>query len=460
MVATRRTGLTRCSAAVASQGDTTQIFDCKTVKILLYSANYAPEPTGIGKYSGEMAEWLTQQGHEVRVVAAPPYYPDWKIAEGYAWPPYRTETLRGVRVWRAPLWVPRQPSGLKRVVHLLTFALSSAPVMLRQALWQPDVVVTVAPAIVCAPMGCLTARLCGARSWLHVQDFEVDVAFGMGLIQGGSLLKRFALGCERFLMKRFDAVSSISNRMVERLVSKGVASNKAHLFPNWVDIDVIRPIAHVSSYRKELGIPADAKVVLYSGSLGAKHGLSIIPEAARRLAHRSDIYFVICGDGVMKAELEASLQGLPNARMLPLQPFERLNELLGMADVHVLPQCAGAEDLVLPSKMTGMLSSGRPVVATCTPESELGRVVAQCGLVTPPADVTAFADAVLRLADSPEQRAALGLLARRYAVEYLSADGVLGKFVAKAHKLIGTEQPFVAGGVAEGIRFTMFDKTS
>jgi colanic acid biosynthesis glycosyl transferase WcaI len=431
------------------------------VKILLYSANYAPEPTGIGKYSGEMAEWLTKQGHEVRVVAAPPYYPDWKIAKGYAWPPYRTETLRGVRVWRAPLWVPRQPSGLKRVIHLLTFALSSAPVMLRQVAWQPDVVLTVAPAIVCAPMGWLTARLSGARAWLHVQDFEVDVAFGMGFIQGGSLLKRFALGCERFLMRRFDAVSSISGRMVDRLVSKGVPGSKAHFFPNWVDVNVIRPITHVSTYREELGIPADAKVVLYSGSLGAKHGLAIIPEAAKLLAHRSDIFFVICGDGVMKAELEEALKGLPTARMLPLQPFERLNELLGMADIHVLPQCAGAEDLVLPSKMTGMLSSGRPIVATCSPLSESGRVVSQCGLVTPLGDTQALADAVMHLADCPEQRATLGLQARHYAVEYLSADGVLGKFVAKAHKLMGKEQTVApAASVAETIQFTMFEKTN
>jgi colanic acid biosynthesis glycosyl transferase WcaI len=404
------------------------------VKILLYSANYAPEPTGIGKYSGEMAEWLTKQGHVVRVVAAPPYYPDWKIAKGYTWPPYRMETLRGVRVWRAPLWVPRRPSGLKRVIHLLSFAISSAPMMLRQVAWRPDVVVTVAPAIVCAPVGWLTARLSRARAWLHVQDFEVDVAFGMGLIRGGSLLERFALGCERLLLKRFDVVSSISGRMVERLVAKGVPFQKAQLFPNWVDVDVIRPITHISSFRAELRIPSDAIVVLYSGSLGAKHGLGIIPAAAVRLAYRKDIYFVICGEGVMKTELEASLKDLPNTRMCLLQPFERLNELLGMANIHVLPQCAGAEDLVLPSKMTGMLSSGRPIVATSSPTSEVGRVVGQCGLVTPPGDVRAFSDALLRLADSPEHRINLGILARQYAIEHLSADGVLGTFVSKVEK--------------------------
>jgi len=89
---------------------------------------------------------------------------------------------------------------------------------------------------------------------------------------------------------------------------------------------------------------------------------------------------------------------------------------------------------VLPSKMTGMLSSGRPIVATSSPTSEVGRVVGQCGLVTPPGDVRAFSDALLRLADSPEHRINLGILARQYAIEHLSADGVLGTFVSKVEK--------------------------
>jgi colanic acid biosynthesis glycosyl transferase WcaI len=402
------------------------------VKILLYSANFAPEPTGIGKYSGEMAEWLAKQGHEVRVVAAPPYYPDWKIAEGYAWPPYRKERLMGAQVWRAPLWVPSHPSGLKRVLHLLSFAITSAPVMLRQVAWKPDVVITVAPAFICAPMGWLTARLSRARSWLHVQDFEIDVAFDMGFLRGGSWLKRIAMGFERSVMKRFDVVSSISGRMVERLVAKGVPAEKTQLFPNWVDVNVIRPLTQASSYREKLNIPASAKVVLYSGTLGAKHGLRILPDAARELSAREDIYFVICGDGVMKAELAQATQGMPNVRMLPLQPVDSLGELLGLADIHVLPQCAGAEDLVLPSKMTGMLSSGRPVIATCSIGSELGRVVSQCGAVTPPGDVPALVAAIVRLADAPADRASLGANARRYAEEFLSIDGVLEKFSTSA----------------------------
>ena len=84
----------------------------KRMKILIYSANFAPEPTGIGKYSGEMAAWLSARGHEVRAVAAPPYYPQWRVSHDYRWPPYRREHWNSVDVWRAPLWVPASPRGL------------------------------------------------------------------------------------------------------------------------------------------------------------------------------------------------------------------------------------------------------------------------------------------------------------------------------------------------------------
>lgn len=400
------------------------------MKVLLYSANFAPEPTGIGKYSGEMAAWLATQGHQVRVVAAPPYYPAWQLGAGYAWPPYRREQWQGVDVWRAPLWVPRNPGGMSRVVHLLTFALSSLPVMLIQVFWRPNVVMTVAPAFVCAPVGWLTARLCGARAWLHIQDFEVDVAFQMGLLKSKAL-QRLVLASERWLLRRFDVVSTISRKMMERLASKGVTPEKICFFPNWVDIDHVRPLVKPSSYRAELGIAPDAVVMLFSGTLGNKQGLMVIPDAARRLMHVPGVVFVVCGDGVMKTELENAAKDLPNLKLLPLQPFTRLNELLGLADVHLLTQSADAEDLVLPSKLTGMLASGRPVIATCNEGTEIAVVVQHCGLVVAPGDGAALALAIEQMVNDVATRLRLGMQARAYAEKNLARDSVLGRLAKK-----------------------------
>ena len=190
-----------------------------------------PELTGIGKYTGEMAEWLAARGHEVRVVTAPPYYPAWKVTEGYTGWRYQREgdkaTLTGLPrryaprndgavemvVYRCPLWVPGRPSGLKRILHLASFALSSLPVMLRQTFWRPDVVWVVEPPLFCSPAALLTARLCGAKSWLHVQDFEVDAAFDLGILKAG-LLRRWVLAVERWLMRRFDHVLTFPRKFV------------------------------------------------------------------------------------------------------------------------------------------------------------------------------------------------------------------------------------------------------
>jgi colanic acid biosynthesis glycosyl transferase WcaI len=396
------------------------------MRVLIYSANFAPEKTGIGKYSGDMAAWLVEQGHEVRVVAAPPYYPQWKVDPAYATRPYRREQWRGVSVFRAPLWVPACPSGLKRILHLMSFAISSFPVMLRQISWRPEVTVAIAPALMCAPAALLVARLCGGQAWLHIQDFEIDCAFELGLLKG-RLLRRLVLWLERALLLGFDNVSTISKRMLERLVKKGVPLERLRFFPNWVDIAHVKPLATTSSYREELGIAADAVVVLFSGTLGRKQGLMVIPEVAARVSDRSDVVFVVCGDGVMKDALATAADKLPNVRMIPLQPFERLGDLLGMADIHLLPQSPLAADLVLPSKLSGMLASGRPVVATCNAGTELDSVVSECGAVVPPEDERALTDIIVKLADDPEMRGELGRKARAYAECNFERDAVLRK---------------------------------
>lgn len=398
------------------------------MKILVYGINFAPEPTGIGKYTGEMAAWLAEAGHDVRVVAAPPYYPAWRVSDGYSAGAYRTEECDGVRVWRCPLWVPTRPGGARRVLHLLSFAISSLPVVLGQVAWRPDVVWVAAPAFTCAPGAWLAARLCGAKAWLHVQDFELDVAFDMGLLRG-NLLRRVVTGLERWLLRRFDVVSSISQSMLQRLSEKGVARGRIVSLPNWVDIHAIVPLTRPSKYRQILGIAPDAVVALFSGTLGAKQALHLLPLAARLLETTApDVVIVICGDGVMKPQLEVDTQGVRNVRMLPLQPKEQLGELLGMADMHLLPQDSEVADLVMPSKLTAMLSSGRPVVTNARSGSEAARVIAQCGVVADSSDATALAEAIGSLAREPAKRVQLGRAAREYAEKHIGTDGILSQF--------------------------------
>ena len=408
------------------------------MKILIYGLNFAPEMTGIGRFTGDMAAWLAARGHSVRAVSAPPYYPAWKVSPGYSKWWWRREVVNGVRVVRSPLYVPSRATGLRRVLHLASFALSSAaPAKWSGMFWRPDVVFVVEPTAFVAPAGLAAAWFGGALSWLHIQDFEFDAAFDLhflpkaiaGPVQAG----------ERWVLRRFDTVSTISPRMADRLAGKGVAAERIVEFPNWVDTQRIRPDADGASFRAEIGIAPDAIVALYSGNIGEKQGIDQIASAVQAVvAARRDgdppVRFVIAGAGAGRDVIENAMRthGLNDQllKLMPLQPEAKLPALLAMADIHLLPQKAEAADLVMPSKLGGMLSSGRPVVASADPGTQIAQMVASCGTVVAPADGPAMGAAVLALARDRDLRLRLGIAARAAAESEWERHAVLERFEA------------------------------
>lgn len=398
------------------------------MKVLIYGINFSPELTGIGKYSGEMAEWLARAGHEVRVVTAPPYYPEWKIARGYSAVGFKREEIAGVDVWRCPLYVPEKPSGLKRILHLASFAFSSLPVMIRQIFWKPDVVVVIEPPLFCAPTAWVTARLSGAKCWLHVQDFEVDTAFDLGIIPF-IWMKRMVSGIERWLMARFDVVSTISSSMLNRLCEKGVQSPV--LFPNWADLShICFDAAGRKSFRAVLDIGEDETLCLYSGNIAVKQGLEVLLDVAKRLP---DCRFVICGDGTNRQALQdqADNLALPNVTFLPLQPLENLPAMLSAADIHLVIQKAGAADLVMPSKLTNILAVGGVAIATAEAGSELGQLGEgpySCVYRCDPEDANALVNAITALNENHCFAEKLGSNAKAYADNHIAMNQVLLQF--------------------------------
>ena len=103
------------------------------MKILLISLNYAPEITGIGFYSGELAQQLVVKGHEVRVICSYPFYPEWRRDDSYPGRGWTTRTEGGVEVHRCPCYIPKRTSGLRRIIHYFSFAFSALVPALRMA---------------------------------------------------------------------------------------------------------------------------------------------------------------------------------------------------------------------------------------------------------------------------------------------------------------------------------------
>lgn len=413
------------------------------VPLLIVGLNYAPEPVGIGPYTTGLAEALAARGHRVTAVVGKPYYPQWRKDPAFAGGPWRSSVESGVELVRCPHYVPADPGGLKRIIHLASFALSALPAALGMALRRrPQAVVCVAPALLSVITAWIVARLTGAKLWIHIQDFEVEAALATGLMGKAGAAARLARWFEGFILRRADMASTISPQMCAKLVEKGVAPARVLEIRNWSDARFAPDPVGAEAVRAEWGLTGK-RVALYSGNIARKQGIEILVEAARLLQDRSDLAFVICGEGPNRKPLEELAAGLGNVQLHDLQPAERMGAMLTMADVHLLPQIAGAADLVLPSKLTNMLASGRPVVATTEPGTGLYSEVDGCGAISPPGDAPALAQAIAGLVDRPELCAQLGNAASERARERWAKDSIIDRFCESLARL-------VTGGAAQG----------
>ena len=400
------------------------------MRILIYAINYAPELTGIGKYVGEMATWLAKRGYRVTVVTAMPYYPDWRIQDAYRGRLWHTEQRGGVRVYRCPLYVPKEVTPTGRILHEISFIFGIFPVWLLTLFQKKhDFVFCVSPPFHLGLLPLAYVRLRGSVLVSHIQDLQVDAARELGMIQNKAVL-RMMYSTERFILRHSTMVSTISEGMAAKIESKGVPASRIFLFPNWVDLSAIYPLPKKRSLRAELNIGPEKQVVLYAGNMGEKQGLEMMVEVAYSFVSRPEVLFVIVGSGGERKKLEEMVRmaQLPNVMFLPTQPIEKFSALLAIADVHLVLQKSSAADLVMPSKLAGILAAGGVVVVTAQPSTSLHELVANrsLGIVVDPESVPALRQGIeLGLA---ADREALGKRARAYAEKHLGRETILQAF--------------------------------
>jgi len=134
------------------------------------------------------------------------------------------------------------------------------------------------------------------KTWLHIQDYELDAAFALGFVKLKPLWRIVTL------FERGYRVSTISERMMDRLKIKGVKPENTFLFPNWIDTETIYPLDRMgSTLAAHFSLSPDHFVALYS------------------------IIFVLCGDGAKRENLMNQAHSLKNIKWMPLQPIEKFN---------------------------------------------------------------------------------------------------------------------------------------
>ncbi|MDZ7992331.1 MAG: glycosyltransferase family 4 protein [Nostoc sp. EfeVER01] len=397
--------------------------------ILIYSYNYHPEPIGIAPLMTELAEGLVKRGHQVRVITGMPNYPQREIYDGYQNKWYLTEQKNGVTIERSYVRIKSKPNLVDRLLLELSFVFTSLPQAFKGG--RPDVIILTVPPL----LGTLPATTLG---WLYncpvvlnVQDILPEAAVRIGLLKNKWMILTLA-ALEKFAYRTAHTISVITDGFRENLVNKGVPVNKIVCIPNWVNVNFIRPLpkqsnSWISSHQ------LDGKfVVLYSGNIALTQGLETVIEAAVCLRHIKDIVFVIVGESRALQRLQEYClsNGADNVLLLPLQPREKLPEMLAASDVGLIVQKHNVISFNMPSKIPLLLASGRPIVGSVPATGTAAKAIELSGggIVVEPESPQAMAAAVHDLYANPALGRKLGNTGRQFAEENYSLEQALDRY--------------------------------
>jgi len=412
-------------------------------RILFIGGNYYPEPIGIGKYNGEMIDMLAREGHYCTVVTSYPYYPHWKVQQPYTQKPiwFKKEvthtdgilTSPPIHVYRCPQYIPTRPTGKTRILLDLTFCISAFFLLATCLLFKKkyDLVIVVAPCFQLGLLGILYKKIKGAKFLYHIQDLQIDCARDLNMIKSTRIIS-LLLKAEKYILQNADIISSISPGMIKKIKDK--CNKNIVLFPNWVDTSLYFPLDERAALKKEFNFSPTDKIVLYSGAIGEKQGLENIIHIAKSLEHFNNLKFVICGSGPYRDALYTLQKtlSLKNVVFLQLQPPHKLNHFLNMADIHLVLQKSNASDLVMPSKLTTILSVGGVSIITANKNSSLYQLVEanKIGVLVEPDNRSELLAAIERTLNN--DNAHINKNARAYAENFLSIQKVIAGYAEYA----------------------------
>jgi colanic acid biosynthesis glycosyl transferase WcaI len=303
-----------------------------------------------------------------------------------------------------------------------------------------DAVIALSPPITLAFAAKLAARRHACPLILNVQDVFPDVAIAVGVLTSPRLIQ-FSGYLERLAYRLADAVTVLSSDLQANVAAKVAELSHPPVIetiPNFVDSAALRPLDRLTSYRKEHQL-GDRIVVMYAGNLGHSQSLDLMVEAARRHQYRQDLVYVINGGGVRATELAEAAVDLQNLVVVGHQPAERLVEVLASADIQVVLLRTGLASASVPSKVYSAMATGRPVVASVDPGTEVARLVTEsgAGLAVVPDDLEAFTTAIERLASDFELRNQMGSDGRRWVEKLCSPKAAAHAYLELVERLNG-----------------------
>jgi len=411
------------------------------MNLLVLCPHFEPDLAPTGEVMTQIAEQLVARGHRIHVVTSLPWYLHHAIEPGWEGRLVRHSDTEWGRITRVhPFPTDKRNIPARGLAFAGFTGLAGLGAIFSRS--RPDAVLAMSPPLTLGAAGWAAARAHRVPFVFNIQDVFPDVAVELGAITSPTVI-RAASWLERQTYLRADAVTVLSQDLRDNVAAKiagrgrGGDPTKVRVIPNFIDTAWIAPVDRDNAYRREHGLMGKT-VVMYAGNVGFSQSLDLVLAAATHLAHDPEVVFVVNGGGSARPGLEAAAAHLENVRFVDMAPKSRLPEVVGAADIHVVPLKAGLARSSVPSKLYTILAAGRPVVASVDPGTEVARTVdsAGAGLAVAPDDPEAFTKAISRLVQSPLEARAMGESGRRFVESWASPAAVAESYEALFTELV------------------------
>ena len=388
------------------------------MRVLLVTQWFSPEPV---KLPADLAETLKSLGHQVEILTAFPNYPEGKLYAGYRQKIVQREVIRGVDVTRVPIFPDHSRSAVKRIVNYLSYSISAALIGIFVTK-KPDVIFVYGSPYTTAIAGWVHSKIRGVPYVFNVLDLWPEALEASGLMP--SRLAAWLVGAgARLIYRSAAAIVVVSHGFRSHLIELGVQPEKISVVSNWVDTDLYKPVERSEEEREKRGMSGHFNL-LFAGNVGPAQGLETVLEAAALLRDRTDIQFLIAGDGVSLAGLKNQAQrlGLENVRFLGRLPESEMPALFAAADVLLVTlKRHPLFDITIPHKIFAYMASGKPILAALSGESADIIEQAGAGRGIPPGDPENLARTVVEMARlNADELAAMGAHGRAAVCERYS----------------------------------------
>lgn len=395
----------------------------KSTRVLIVSLHYRPEPNFV---VSDIAERLQREGYDVTVVTTFPNYPLGRFYDGVdsIWP--KSELVNGVRVIRVPSLPNRSLSIVKRGLSYLFFTLMAALVA-PFICFRPRMVIVYQTPFFTALAALFFKAIYQSKLIYIYADLwpESLVAAKIGAKQWFlKILYWYSAWINRFC----DALVSSTPGMTARYLKDGVAPEKISYIPVWVDASC-GALSMPEVPLQEQGIR-----IVYAGNFGPAQGLESVIEAAALLQKRgSKVEFVFYGSGPSEQALKGRVEerALSNVKFCGRVSSDEVRRVCARATAQLVHLVDSPQFLfTIPSKLLFSLAVGRPILGGLAGDAARILEESSAGIVFPPSDPEALADAVLRLEEmTAAECVEMGEKGRRYFAEHYHPEVLLRRYL-------------------------------